>query len=525
MIKTYYSLIYFWILIFVAASTFSIAQDTTKSLAFKKNRPQRNNPYFYQPDLSYQLLQQFKLIQIANSGDPLAQHELGLRYLTGDGVAADTAAAVYWIKKAADQKLTSALYNYGILLINGWGTAWNPFEAYKYFLLAAEAGMSQAQYIVGILNTDNLTVPRNLNEAYYWIKKSSEKNYEPAKEILKELAKKVSPQFKDSVDQNKIAKNNIVKMQEDLSSNKIQPSVGLVFIDFNTLSDTVKDISDKILIEDLIHSGATALIDSFKIAGNDSLLSIFNTQWKILLLNKLADAGNQEAQTILGRMYEKGEYVGNNQILAAEYYIRATILDSPRAAFLLWNLIRKKDFYKILNDAVQFGDPTAKFVWYGLKKLGYDNRLTDSDAINLLSEAASKKHIPSIIELGFNYYTGKYVKSDKQKGLALWNSAKDLGSLEAGVRLAVAKIYNIIDNDNIKGTVDYLEKAETQGSSLAQFTLAYCYETGRGVKQSIPNAVRYYREAAQRGNQFAYEQLKKLYDQIRPNLPEFKITD
>ena len=149
-------------------------QDTTKSLAFKNNRPYRNNPYFYQPDLSYQILQQFKLVQIANSGDPLAQHELGLRLLTGEGIAADTATAVYWIKKAASQKLTSAMYNYGIMLINGWGTEWNPFAAYQNFLLAAEAGMNQAQYVVGILHTDNLIVKRDWNKAYYWIKKSAD---------------------------------------------------------------------------------------------------------------------------------------------------------------------------------------------------------------------------------------------------------------------------------------------------------------------------------------------------------------
>lgn len=501
------------------------SQDTTKSLAFKKNRPYRYyNPYFYQPDLSYQLLQQFKLIQIANSGDPLAQHELGLRLLTGDGVAADTAAAVYWIKKAADQKLTSALYNYGIMLINGWGTDWNPFSAYNYFLQAAEAGMSQAQYIVGILNTDNLTVPRNWNEAYYWIKKSTDAGYEPAKEVLIELAKKVSPGFKDSVDQKKIAQKNIGKISDELSNNQIQPSAGLVFIDFNTVSDTIKDISDKILIDDLKHSGSGNLIDSLKIK-NDSFLTNFNTQWKINILLKLANAGSQEAQTILGRLYEKGDFVGINLLLAAEYYIRATILDSPRAAFLLWNLIRKKDFYKILNDAVQFEDPTAKFVWYGLKKLGYDNRLTDSDAVNLLSDAARKRHIPAIIESGFNYYTGRYVKLDKEKGLALWNTAKNFGSTEAAVRLAVSEIYDSTNNSDLKETINILEKAEEEGSSLAQFTLAYCYETGRGIQRSIPNAVKYYREAAQRGNQFAYEQLKKLYDRIRPDSPEFRIVN
>ncbi len=516
--------IYIFLLALLLAYSNVIPQDTTKSLAFKKNRPFRGNPYFYQPDLSYQLLQQFKLIQIANSGDPLAQHELGLRFLTGDGVVADTATAVYWIKKAADQKLTSALYNYGIMLINGWGTEWNPFAAYDYFLQAAKAGMSQAQYIVGILNTDNLTVPRNWNEAYFWIKKSTDEGYEPAKEVVNELAKRVSPSFKDSVDQNKLIQKNIGKNSEEISNNQIQPSAGLVFIDFNTVSDTVKDISDKILLDDLQHCGATDLLDSLKIK-NDTLLTFFDKPWKVNILRILADAGSQEAQTILGRLYEKGDFVGINQLLAAEYFIRATILDSPRAAFLLWNLIRKKDFYKILNDAIQFGDPTAQFVWYGLKKLGYDNRLTDADAINLLSDAANKKHLPSIIELGYNYYTGRFVKLDKEKGLSLWRNAKNYGSMEAEVRLSVANIYSSLNNSELNETIKFLEKAESEGSSLAQFTLAYCYETGKGVNKSIPTAVKYYREAAQRGNQFAYDQLKKLYDQIRPDSPEFRIVN
>ncbi|MFZ2866193.1 MAG: SEL1-like repeat protein, partial [Ignavibacteriaceae bacterium] len=105
------------LLFLISINTISFSQDSTKSLAFKKNRPYKNNPYFYQTDLSYQLLQQFKLVQLANSGDPLAQHELGLRLLTGDGIVADTVTAVYWIKKAASQKLTAAMHNYGIMLM------------------------------------------------------------------------------------------------------------------------------------------------------------------------------------------------------------------------------------------------------------------------------------------------------------------------------------------------------------------------------------------------------------------------
>lgn len=498
------------------------AQDTTKSLAFKNNRPYRNNPYFYQPDLSYQILQQFKLVQIANSGDPLAQHELGLRLLTGEGIAADTITAVYWIKKAASQKLTSALYNYGIMLINGWGTEWNPFAAYDNFLLAAEAGMSQAQYVVGVLHTDNLIVSRDWNKSYYWIKKSADGGYEPAKEVLQELSPKVSAEFKDSVNQNKygLTKDNIAKNDKDES--KIQPSVGLVFIDFDTQSDTVKEITDAMLISDLKNLNLSIVNDSL-ISKKDSSFNSLLDETKIDVLRQLAEAGSHEAQTILGKLYATGKFVGMNKLFASEYYIRATILDSPRAAYLLWQLIREKDFYSILNDAVQFGDPTAQFVWYGLQKLGYDNRLTEKDAIDLLEKAAAQNHIPAIIELGFNYYTGKYGINDKQKGLEYWELAEKFNSPEASVRIAVSKVFESKINNDLNNEISLLEKSESNGSVLAQFTLGYCYENGIGVKKNLPDAVEYYRNSAQRGNQYAYQQLKRLYDNLRPSENIFKV--
>jgi len=49
----------------------------------------------------------------------------------GEGIPADTAQAIYWIKKAADKNLTAAKYNYGIMLINGIGVSWNPFSAFN----------------------------------------------------------------------------------------------------------------------------------------------------------------------------------------------------------------------------------------------------------------------------------------------------------------------------------------------------------------------------------------------------------
>lgn len=512
----------FLIIFFIVANLQVYSQDSTKSLAFKKNRPYKNNPYFYQPDLSYQILQQFKLVQIANSGDPLAQHELGLRLLTGEGIAPDTLTAVYWIKKAASQKLTAALYNYGIMLINGWGTEWNPFTAYENFLSAAESGMSQAQYVIGILYTDNLIVQRDWNKSYYWIKKAVDNGFEPAKEVLLELNSKVSSEFKDSVAENKFSYSTSKKYTDDEAKNNIQPSVGLVFIDFDSEIDTARDVSDAVLITDLIRIENKIISDSIKTAKDSSFLKNISLK-DLKFLSDVAEAGSPEALTLIGILYQTGTLTGLNVLLAAENYVRATILDSPRAAYLLWKLIREKDFFTILSLGINNEDPTAQFVWYGLQKLGYDNRLTEQDALNLLEKSADQNHLPAIIELGYNYYTGKYVKQDEDKGLQLWNYAKELKSIEAEVRIAVSKIFKSKTPDLLAEEVKVLRESEARGSLLAQFTLGYCYENGIFFKKSIPDAVKYYRAAAQRGNQFAYQQLKRLYDNLRPAVERFKV--
>ncbi|MCZ7612494.1 MAG: sel1 repeat family protein [Ignavibacteriaceae bacterium] len=235
----------------------TFAQDTTQSLAFKNKGPQQTSPHFYRPDLAYQIWQKFRLTQEANAGDPLAQHELGLRFLLGEGIPADTVQAIYWIKKAADQNLTSAKYNYAIMLFNGIGVSWDPYTAFKLFQSAANDGMVQAQYVVGILYTDNLTVKRDYNLAYYWIKKAADEDYEPAKEIAAKLEPKVSQNVVDSLlsqSGKPEEKNPIPDPSENLTSN-----LGLVFIDFDSISDSSIVISDSVLIEQLEIIGSDSL--------------------------------------------------------------------------------------------------------------------------------------------------------------------------------------------------------------------------------------------------------------------------
>ena len=520
-IKKFQILFFIFLTIFLITEGF--AQDTTSSLAFKKNRPRTiRGGFFYQPDLSYQIWQQFNLIREANAGDVLAQHELGLRYLLGEGIAADTIKGAYWIHKAAEKGLTAASFNYGILLINGWGVNWNPFAAYKYFLDAANDGMPQAEYIVGILFTDNLIIKKDLNKAYYWIKKSVKGNYEPAKQILTEISSKVDTS-KIKLDNN-IVSNKTKKDTANQKNNQSLPnSLGLVLIDFTVDQDTTTHISDSTLVDDILLIGSDDLnkelglkekdnsIDSIKKSGISSLL-------------KFADSGSPEALTFIGRLYEKGIYYSKDIVAASAYYVRAIKLDSPRSPFLLYELIKTKDYFENLKTNIDENIPDAMFVWYGIHSLGFANLITDDDANKLLQNAASKYYIPAIVELGLNYFTGKYVKKDKQNGLSIWQNAVKFGSVEAKVRIKTAEVYGEIQSQSYDDAVKDLKDAEKSGSVLAQVTLGYCYEKGIGLNQDKGEAAKEYRFAARRGNRYAYDQLKRLYDEIRPPDPMFQVN-
>lgn len=507
------------ILFILAVAISSFAQDTTRSLAFKKNNLIRSSPFYYQPDLSYQLLQQFKLVQEANAGDPRAQHELGMRLLLGEGMSPDTLQAVFWIRKAASQGMISAVYNYGVLLVNGWGVEWNPFEAYKNFRKAAQSGMAQAQFIVGILHTDDLIVPRDLNKAYAWTKRAYENGFEPAEEVVIALT--------EHVDLNTISLDDSTLTQLEFANVPVETSIesalGLVFLDFDAINDTTEnEITDQILIKDLSFCGVKNILDTMELT-KDSDLSLLEKP-KLSILQKLAESGSPEALTILGRLYETSILVDKNLIRAAEYYIRAIRLDSPRAPLLLWNLIKSNGFYTLLRNASEQNDPAAQFVWYGLHILSYDQRITEFDALRFLEMAANNNHIPAIIELGLNHYTGRYVTESKINGISIWQIGEKYGSLEASVRIASARVFDQFGLINTEKLLDFLNDASSNGSVLSEVALGSAYENGVGVKRNLAKAVKHYKNAAQRGSQFAFNQLKRIYDSLRPAEPEFVIN-
>ena len=495
-------------------------QKHPNSPVYKDYKSPDSSSIFKKVDNSFQLWQSYLLLKEANSGNPLAQHELGLRYLTGKGFTADTVKGFYWIQKAAAYNFPAANYNLGILLNNGWGTEWNPFEAFRHFQIAAKDSMPEALYVLGLLYTDNLIVPRNYEKAFRLVKEAADLNYKPAKDVLIEFYKRGIATIYDSSFSSELKKYDYKKSlsEDDL----IDPADNITF--FRSANDSSSKVNDVTLLREVIREGSSEMKNALGVEMiNDSTFQADSTIIKSI--QRAADYGSPEALVMLGRCYEKGIIVEKNIIIAAENYIRAVRYDSPRAYNLLWDLLQKKDFYKILKNETDKKNPDAQFVWAGLIILHFDNQLTDTDAFRLLEEASSKNHIPSIIEMGLCYYSGTLVKQDKEKAITIWKRAEQLGSNEAAIRIAVVTIQEKIIGEDQLSSVAVLTNAAEKGSLLSQVALGYCYETGYPVKQNKELAVHYYRLSAQRGSRGAYRGLRRMYDKIRPDDNEFLVLD
>ena len=59
------------------------------------------------------------LLEKANTGDAIAQINVGWMYLKGEGVPKDLVEAVKWYTKSAEQGHADAQYNLGLMYHNG----------------------------------------------------------------------------------------------------------------------------------------------------------------------------------------------------------------------------------------------------------------------------------------------------------------------------------------------------------------------------------------------------------------------
>lgn len=170
------------------------------------------------------------LMAQAESGDPVAQRELGKLYLAGDGVIRDAAAAHEWLQEASVGSDPEAEYLLGTLYEAGDGIQQDPLLAMAWYMSAAESGQpdaslrlgriyrdgdlwpqsypdaaeqfrraadlgsADAEFELANLYSNGLGVERSPLLAYIWFSRSAERGHDLAAEKATELAVQLTPE-------------------------------------------------------------------------------------------------------------------------------------------------------------------------------------------------------------------------------------------------------------------------------------------------------------------------------------------
>lgn len=121
-----------------------------------------------------------KLMRAAEAGEAQAQYELGLAFLTGDGVTQDDSAAVHWFTLAAAAGLPSAQGNLGFLYLQGRGVPRDPQQAVQWLRQAAGKDVAAAQHNLGWMAQVGEGMPVDAETAIKWYAAAAGSGFSPS---------------------------------------------------------------------------------------------------------------------------------------------------------------------------------------------------------------------------------------------------------------------------------------------------------------------------------------------------------
>ena len=114
-----------------------------------------------------------KIAAAANTGNPVAETIIGLKYLDGQGIAADPVQALKWLQKAADAGQAVAQYRLGTMYERGQGVTANPASAAKWYQAAANLGNRKAMHNLAVAFAEGATGKKDMAESARWFSKAA----------------------------------------------------------------------------------------------------------------------------------------------------------------------------------------------------------------------------------------------------------------------------------------------------------------------------------------------------------------
>ncbi|MDB6030192.1 MAG: hcpC 1 [Verrucomicrobiales bacterium] len=160
-----------------------------KVIVYEEAKEGPNSPAAY-----FKNLDMDKIRIAAARGEPMAQFNMGLASLTGQGgLKEDSGLGKIWLEKAADQNLDMAINALAALYEEGHGVPKDSAKALELFQKAASLGNASAQTTLGFRYANGTQVLQDFVEAYKWWSLAAAQGDTVAIQNRETLAKRLTP--------------------------------------------------------------------------------------------------------------------------------------------------------------------------------------------------------------------------------------------------------------------------------------------------------------------------------------------
>jgi TPR repeat protein len=267
------------------------------------------------------------------------------------------------------------------------------------------------------------------------------------------------------------------------------------------------------IVEDLRRQAEDGNIMAINLMGkiyNEGLVVEENQEEALKWLEKGAAMGDPVSMMDAAMVYDIPDFEGANEEKSLALLRKSAALGYPRALYILGRdyfegVHQDKDIrkaYELMEKAADSGCTDAAVDMWG-QFLDYEDEIreaipdmTEERLLPYLKQAGDWGNDEAPCLLG-QYYSEE---GDIDKAEKYLKQATDRGNMEAEVELGTLYIFEKKSEKDHKKGISLLKEAAREGDANALSTLGACYLQGNGVRMNRKEAVKYLKQAVDAGS-------------------------
>lgn len=401
--------------------------------------------------------------------------------------------------KLVDEGDKHAALLLGMLYDRGIGTKKDPSRAIDWYLKAEPSAVKS--FIIGSKKLTGESIRENVSEAEKLLKQSADQGFTYGDLNLAILYKKQNKPF-------------MYELQKAVNGENAR--AGMLLADYYLAqpNDVEKTREAMSIYHRFAEKADPTAQMKLGYIFDQGLMGEQNRQLAAKWYKKSAQQGQPIGQFLLAKLYQQGDIGNYPQYQKAQYWYGQAEDKLPRAALARGFVLDvfMNQYNKAMKSYKLAADAKLSLAYYNLGLIyqnGKGRPVDIKQSISWYEKAAEKGQPDAMAQLAKLNWTGQ-ANGGQSKALALFKKAADLKHRDALYQMGLFAETGVLTDFDMQQAVNYYRQAAQQGNQKANLALARIYQYGLTGHADMDKARNIYEQLAKNNNAFAQYQLALL---------------